>query len=213
MTDYPSELSTKPAAAAGTPHGETAMSAPKVVLIAVIAFATLIPNVFVAGLIAERETRQQQVQSECLSIAPRCRPKSDDRRLGAAHPFQCRRSCEPRHRIVVRLMANLLQLDELLGTAYDLRGEGHTPSLPARILRKAMVQRAIGVRPGFIWPTFSRPNQQVRAAPSEYMKQGVVRSADGALEIRLSRLGRTGTGQLARRADQPRALRTGFSTF
>jgi inner membrane protein len=42
----------------------TAMSFPKVVVIASLALATLIPTFFVAGLITERETRQGVVQSE-----------------------------------------------------------------------------------------------------------------------------------------------------
>ena len=40
------------------------MSPPKIVLIAGLALATLVPSYFVAGLIAERETRQDTVQSE-----------------------------------------------------------------------------------------------------------------------------------------------------
>src|SRR5262245_45742180 len=64
MIDHPNELSTKPVHAAEARPDETAMSVPKIIMIAAVALATLVPNYFVAGLIAERETRQEQVQTE-----------------------------------------------------------------------------------------------------------------------------------------------------
>jgi inner membrane protein len=46
------------------PKGDDWMSPPKFVVIGGLALATLIPNYFISGLIAERETRQDIVQNE-----------------------------------------------------------------------------------------------------------------------------------------------------
>jgi inner membrane protein len=66
MTD-PSFASPQAEPASRVTEGRTGddwMSPPKFVLIAGLALATLIPNYFVSGLIAERETRQDLVQNE-----------------------------------------------------------------------------------------------------------------------------------------------------
>ena len=59
-----SEQADMPSRSTGRPHGSASMSFPKILLIAALALATLIPTLFVSGLIAERETRQGVVQNE-----------------------------------------------------------------------------------------------------------------------------------------------------
>ena len=53
-----------PPRSSGGAHDSAPMSLPKMLLIAALALATLIPTFFVSGLIAERETRQGVVQNE-----------------------------------------------------------------------------------------------------------------------------------------------------
>jgi inner membrane protein len=59
-----SEQADMPSHSPGRPHTDTPISFAKVSLIAALALATLIPTFFVSGLIAERETRQGDVQNE-----------------------------------------------------------------------------------------------------------------------------------------------------
>ena len=55
--------------AAEPPKGDDWISPPKFIFITAIALATLIPNYFVSGLIAERESRQDVVENEFVLSA------------------------------------------------------------------------------------------------------------------------------------------------
>ncbi len=111
-------------------------------------------------------------------------------------------TCVAGIRIVVRPVTFFLKLHERPSEVGNRRREAQVLGLLAGILRKAVLERAIGLTPRATAPPVASADESVSTFTGERMERGVVRGAHRAPQIRLARPLRIGPSKPARGYNQ-----------